>query len=86
MVGRVYSDIEIFVAGLSPDSLKTEEERTRKKIEELEGVIRGIETRLSDSKFVANAPEEVVEKERARKDDLAQKLSAYRENLNLFKQ
>ena len=85
MVGRVYSNIEIFVAGLTPESLKAEEERTKKKISELEDVIRGIDARLSDSKFMANAPEEVVEKERVRKDDFAQKLSAYRENLNLFK-
>ena len=67
MIGRVYSDIEIFVAGLSPENLKAEEERTKKKIEELEGVIRGIENRLSDSKFVSNAPREIIEKEHARK-------------------
>ncbi len=86
MIGRVYSDVEIFVAGLSPDNLKAEEERTKKKIAELENVIRGIETRLSDSKFVSNAPEEVIEKERARKEDLAKQLVAYRENLALFGQ
>jgi len=86
MIGRVYSDVEIFVAGLSPDLLKTEEERTKKKITELDGVIRGIETRLSDSKFVSNAPEEVIEKERAHKEDLAKQLVAYRENLALFNQ
>ncbi len=85
MVGRVYSDVEIFVAGLSPESLMTEEDRTRKKIAELEKVICGIESRLSDSKFVANAPEEVVEKEKEKKEDLMSKLAAYKENLILFK-
>ncbi len=86
MVGRVYGDIEIFVGGLSPESLKAEEDRTRKKIAELEGVIRGIDSRLSDSKFVANAPEEIVEKEKEKKEDLQSKLAAYKENLALFKQ
>ncbi len=86
MIGRVYSDVEIFVAGLSLENLKAEEERTQKKIAELEGVIHGIETRLSDSKFVSNAPGEVVEKERTREEDLAKQLAAYRENLNLFRQ
>ena len=86
MIGRVYSAVEIFVAGLSSENLKAEEDRTRKKIAELEGVIRGIDSRLSDSKFVANAPEEIVEKEKEKKVDLSQKLSAYRENLTLFKQ
>ena len=85
MVGRVYGDIEIFVGGLSPESLKAEEDRTRKKIAELEGIIRGIESRLSDSKFVANAPEEIVEKEKEKKEDLMSKLAAYKENLILFK-
>ncbi len=86
MVSRVYGNMEIFVAGLSSENLKTEEDRTQKKITELEGVIRGIESRLSDSKFVANAPEEIVEKEKEKKEDLRQKLAAYRENLALFKQ
>ena len=86
MVARIYGNMEIFISGLNPETLKVEEDRTKKKIVELEGVIRGIESRLSDSKFVANAPEEIVEKEKEKKEDLAQKLTAYRENLVLFKQ
>lgn len=86
MVARVYRNMEIFISGLNLETLKVEEERTKKKIAELEGVIRGIESRLSDSKFVANAPEEIVEKEKEKKLDLTQKLAAYRENLILFKQ
>ncbi|MBI4372851.1 MAG: class I tRNA ligase family protein [Candidatus Omnitrophica bacterium] len=86
MISKIYGYMEIFVAGLSPDLLKIEEDRTKKKIAELEGVVRGIDSRLSDSKFVSSAPEEVVEKERLRKEDFTKQLSAYRENLALFKQ
>ena len=86
MVGKIYAHMEIFVTGLAPGSLKAEEEHTRKKIMELENVIRAIGTRLSDSKFIANAPGEVIEKEKERKEDSEKKLAAYRENLALFQQ
>ncbi|MBI3999822.1 MAG: class I tRNA ligase family protein, partial [Candidatus Omnitrophica bacterium] len=86
IASRVYSHMEIFISGLSDEMLKTEEERTKKKIEELKGVIHGIESRLSDARFVSNAPEEVIEKERARKEDFAKQLVAYKENLALFRQ
>jgi len=84
LVGRVYHGLEIFVGGLSAESLKQEEARTRKKITEFEKAIQSIEGRLSNSAFTSKAPEEVVEKERERKKNFQSQLASYRENLSLF--
>ncbi|HLD56644.1 MAG TPA: hypothetical protein VJA00_03395, partial [Candidatus Omnitrophota bacterium] len=86
MVGRVYPNMEIFITGLNPETLKAEEGRTKKKITELESVIHSLEGRLSDSQFISNAPEDVIEKEKERKEELRKQLEAYRENLALFSQ
>ena len=86
MVGRVYPNMEIFITGLNPETLKAEEGRTKKKITELESVIHSLEGRLSDSQFISNAPEDVIEKEKERKEELRKQLDAYRENLTLFSQ
>lgn len=46
-----------------------ERERIQKEIGRLQGFLKGIENKLSNEKFVANAPDEVVEKERQKKAD-----------------
>jgi valyl-tRNA synthetase len=84
VIGKVYSEMEIFVLGLPHEELEREENRTRQKIEDLEALVRSIESRLSDERFVSKAPEEVVEKERQRKADFEKQIAAYRENLLLF--
>jgi len=84
MVSRVYAQTEIFVDGLSKEALIEEAKRLRGKITEVERVLHSLEERLADSKFISNAPEEVVEREKERKDQLQAKLDAYRENLSLF--
>ncbi len=83
-ISRVYPQMEIFVSGLSEESLKQEADRTRKRIEEVEGVLRSLEARLTNSDFVAKAPEEVIEKEEKRRTELKNKLKAYQENLEMF--
>ncbi len=84
MVGRVYEDLQVFVGGLSKESLNQERERTREKITELEGLVREIDARLQNSGFVSKAPVEVVEQEQARKKEFEERLVSYRENLTLF--
>ena len=60
MVARVYNGIEIFVGGLTKESLERERERTEEKIAELEKSIAGLKNRLNDPNFVSRAPEEIV--------------------------
>jgi valyl-tRNA synthetase len=50
--------------------------RIGKDIEKLEKAANGIEKKLSSSGFLANAPEDVVEKERAKLEEAKEKLSA----------
>ena len=84
MVGRVYQEFEIFVGGLSRESLEREKERTRTKIAELERSIQSISGRLENPTFVSKAPEEVVQAEKERKQKFEGELASYRENLSLF--
>lgn len=84
MVGRVYHQLEIFVGGLSGEGLRREEERTCRKIAELEKSIQSIGARLTNAEFMSKAPEEVVEAEKERKQKFEAELASYRENLSLF--
>ena len=52
--------------------------RLQKEIARFEGSLRGIEKKLRDEKFVKNAPAEVVEKEKKKKED-------WQNNLNKVK-
>ncbi|MCP1335995.1 valine--tRNA ligase [Futiania mangrovi] len=47
--------------------LKAERARLEKDLKKLDGEIRGLDAKLSNEKFLANAPEEVVEENRERK-------------------
>ena len=49
---------------------EVEKNRLQKEISRLEGVLAGIEKKLSNEKFVSNAAADVVEKERVKKKDV----------------
>ena len=46
-----------------------------------EGFLKGVNTKLSNERFVANAPAAVVETERKKQSDATQKLAALKERL-----
>lgn len=75
----ILKDIEIFIPLEGLIDLDVERQRLQKEITRLEGSLVGIEKKLSNEKFVANAAPEVVEKERAKKRD-------WQENLNKLKE
>ncbi len=50
--------------------LDAERARLEKEIDKLDGLVKRIDGKLANEKFTANAPAEVVEKEREKKDDL----------------
>jgi valyl-tRNA synthetase len=54
----------------------------QKEITRLEGSLSGIEKKLSNEKFVNNAPAEVVEKEKAKKRDWQENLGKLKEILS----
>lgn len=75
----VLRDVEIFIPLEGLIDLDVERQRLQKEIQRLENSIAGVEKKLSNEKFVNNAPAEVVEKERAKQKD-------WRENLKKLKE
>ena len=61
--------------------LKQERERLRNEIEEKEGFLESVEQKLNNPQFVNKAPDEVVERERQKKEDATAELERLRENL-----
>lgn len=81
----ILNDCEIFIPLEGLIDLDIEILRLQKEITRLEGSLAGIEKKLSNEKFVANAAPEIVEKERAKQKDWREnliKLKEILENLN----
>ncbi len=77
------SEIYVPLEGLI--DLDIERQRLQKEITRLEGLLAGIEKKLSNEKFVSGAPAEVVEKERTKQRDWQENLRKLKEilgNLN----
>ena len=60
---QVLRGVEIFIPLEGLIDLEVERQKIQKEITRLEGSLAGIEKKLSNEKFVANASPEVVEKE-----------------------
>ena len=76
------SEIYIPLQGLI--DLNKERERIQKEIDRLEGFRRGVVGKLSNDKFVENAPDEVVTKERQKKEDADSSLQKLKAQLQEF--
>jgi valyl-tRNA synthetase len=81
----IVKSAEIYVPLEGLIDLDVEKQRLQKEIKRLEGSLAGVEKKLSNEKFVNGAPQEVVEKERAKQKDWQEnlrKLIEILENLN----
>jgi valyl-tRNA synthetase len=76
------NELHVHLEGLI--DVEKERQKTEKEIARLEGQIKGTEAKLANEKFVANAPEEVVAKEREKLEDYRQTVVKLRESLGLF--
>jgi valyl-tRNA synthetase len=65
----VIKDCEIYIPLEGIIDLDVEKERLQKEIKRLEGALIGVNKKLSNERFVNNAPKEVVEKEKAKQTD-----------------
>lgn len=65
----VVKGFDLFIPLEGLIDLDVERERTEKEIKRLEGVIIGVNKKLSNERFVNNAPADVVEKEKAKQSD-----------------
>ena len=81
-VSAVLSNCEIFIPLEGLIDLEVERQKIQKEITRLEGSLVGIEKKLSNEKFVANAAPEVVEKERAKQKDWQENIDKLKEILN----
>jgi valyl-tRNA synthetase len=77
VVGRC----EVFVPLAGMIDLEQERERLRGEIEEKEGFLESVEQKLNNPQFVNKAPDEVVDRERQKKEDASAELERLRENL-----
>ncbi|MEA1962749.1 MAG: class I tRNA ligase family protein, partial [Patescibacteria group bacterium] len=73
-------DIDIYIIG-AIDKEK-EKERIKKEIDKLNKFKRVIEKKLDNEQFVSNAPEEIIEKEKIKKKELAIRLEKLEEQMN----
>ncbi|MFB6097679.1 MAG: class I tRNA ligase family protein, partial [Salinibacter sp.] len=65
---------EVYVPLAGMIDLEQERERLRKEIEEKEGFLESVEQKLNNPQFVNKAPDEVVDRERQKKEDAAAEL------------
>jgi len=66
---KIINNCEIYIPLEGIIDLELERNRLQKEISRLEGSLIGIDKKLGNEKFVNNAPAEVVEKEKQKKED-----------------
>ncbi len=72
---------EFFVPAGDQVDLEAEKERIEKELDYLKGFLKSVEKKLSNERFVNNAPEAVVAKEKAKQEDAEMKIKALEESL-----
>ncbi len=73
---------EVYVPLAGMIDLDQERDRLRREIEQKEGFLQGVEKKLNNPQFVSKAPDEVVDRERQKKDDALAELKRLRANLD----
>jgi len=82
VAANVVEGIDVWVPLVGLIDLDVERARLQKEILKLEGLLKGMEGKLGNAEFIARAPAEVVEKERARQEGFRQDLEKLRHNLS----
>ena len=77
----ILKECEIYIPLEGLIDLDVERQRIEKEIKRLEGSLAGIEKKLSNEKFINNAPPEVVEKERIKQKDWKENIVKLKEIL-----
>jgi valyl-tRNA synthetase len=79
----VVNDIEVCLPLAGLIDFRKEAVRLRKEIDKANSELSVVDTKLGNEKFVANAPGDIVEAHRIRKEDLEQKRERLSRNLEL---
>lgn len=80
-VQEVIHESTVFINVINHMDVAAEKARLEKEIANLDKIIMGKEKKLSNEKFVANAPAEVVETERQKVKEMSEKRSKFNEAL-----
>ncbi|HEX9974348.1 MAG TPA: class I tRNA ligase family protein, partial [bacterium] len=78
----VVADLEIFVPLEGLIDIELEKKRLSKEITRLENQIKGINSKLMNSDFIAKAPRDVIDRERQKSNDFQANLEKLQTNLN----
>lgn len=77
----LYGTIEVLVPLAGLIDVSAEQARLEKEINKIQGNLKSVTAKLGNSKFVDNAPAAVVEKERAKEQEMSAALAALQEKL-----
>jgi valyl-tRNA synthetase len=77
----VVDGTEIFIPLAGIIDLDAERKRLEKEIARLQGLIDGIERKLTNESFVAKAPKEVVEKEREKQKNITMNMEKLKSSM-----
>jgi valyl-tRNA synthetase len=77
----IYTDIEIFVPMAGLVDIEAETQKLRKEQDKVEADLKRTRGKLANEKFMANAPEEVVNKETEKAVELEAKLAKIEQNM-----
>lgn len=77
----LYGTIEVLVPLAGLIDVSAEQARLEKEISKIQGNLKSVTAKLGNSKFVDNAPTAVVEKERAKEQEMSAALAALQEKL-----
>ncbi|MEW6412522.1 MAG: valine--tRNA ligase [Candidatus Zixiibacteriota bacterium] len=77
----IISGAEIFVPLAGLIDIEVEKKRLEKELANLKNLLEKISKKLANPDFLANAPEDVIGKERAKKDDFQERIEKLNKNL-----
>jgi valyl-tRNA synthetase len=80
-VASLIGKIRLFIPLGGAVDVQKEKSRITKKIEDIERYLSGIDKKLANKSFLDKAPEDVVQKEKAKKDKFKEQVQALKENL-----
>ena len=80
----VLREVEVYVPLEGVIDLDAESQRLKKEIAKFQGLLKGLEAKLGNEKFLQKAPPEVVDRERARQDEYRASLASLEASLELI--
>ena len=84
-ISFVIKNVEYFLPLEGLVNVEEELQKLEKELKHLEGFLASVMKKLSNEKFVQNAPAQVVERERKKKADAEAKIKALREQIERLK-